>query len=311
VTSGRSDSSTRLLIFLPLLQASGVGRPSQHVLTAVSDPLNNWFGRRGEIFITAIILIATPIASGFTHSWEALLATRLVMGLGLGAKAATVPMYAAEMAPARIRGALVMGWQLWTAFGIFIGFCANAVVKDAGRITWRLQLGSAFIPAVPLALLIYICPESPRWYMKKGRIHDAWVSMRKIRKTELQAARDLYYAYVQFVEESKVIQGKTFFSRFTELFTIPRCRHANVAASAAMLAQQLCGINIIAFYSSTIFVEGGYTATQALYASIGFGAVNFCFALPAVFTIDTFGRRSLLLATFRKSLSCQIEADLS
>lgn len=74
-------------------------------------------------------MIATPIASGFTHSWQALLAVRLVMGLGLGAKAATVPMYAAEMAPARIRGALVMGWQLWTAFGIFIGFCANAVVK--------------------------------------------------------------------------------------------------------------------------------------------------------------------------------------
>jgi hypothetical protein len=68
-----------------------------------------------------------------------------------------------------------------------------------------------------------------------------------------------------------------------------------------MLAQQLCGINIMAFYSSTIFVEGGYTPTQALYASIGFGAVNFLFAFPAVFTIDTFGRRSLLLLTFRES----------
>lgn len=52
----------------------------------MSDPLNNWFGRRGEIFITSIILIITPIASGFTHSWQALLAVRLVMGLGLGAK---------------------------------------------------------------------------------------------------------------------------------------------------------------------------------------------------------------------------------
>lgn len=125
---------------------------------------------------------------------------------------------------------------------------ANAVVKDAGAITWRLQLGSAFIPAVPLALLVYLCPESPRWYMKKGRLPDAWASMRKIRHTELQAARDLYYAYVQFEEESKVIQGKTFVSRFTELFTVPRCRHANIAASAVMLAQQLCGINIMAFY---------------------------------------------------------------
>ncbi|RSH77572.1 uncharacterized protein EHS24_003132 [Apiotrichum porosum] len=264
----------------------------------ISDPLNNWFGRRGEIFITAIMLIATPIASGFTHSWQALAAVRLVMGVGVGAKAATVAMYCAEISPAAIRGALTMGWQLWTAFGIFLGFCANAAVKDTGKIAWRLQLGSAFIPAVPLAIGVLFCPESPRWYMKKGRITDAWTSMKKIRNTELQAARDLYYAYVQFAEEQKVIQGRTYITRLTECFTIPRCRRATLAASVVMLAQQMCGINIMAFYSSTIFSEGGSTDTEALYASIGFGALNFVFALPAVFTIDTFGRRSLLLATF-------------
>jgi hypothetical protein len=54
----------------------------------------------------------------------------------------------------------------------------------------------------------------------------------------------------------------------------------------------------MAFYSSTIFVESGFSQDQALYASIGFGALNFVFAIPAIFTIDTFGRRSLLLATF-------------
>lgn len=58
--------------------------------------MNHYLGRRGEIFITSLILIATPIASGFTHSWEALFAVRLVLGIGMGAKAATVPMYAAE-----------------------------------------------------------------------------------------------------------------------------------------------------------------------------------------------------------------------
>jgi MFS family permease len=96
----------------------------------ISDPLNNWFGRRGEIFITSIILILTPIGSGFSQNWYQLFAIRLVLGIGMGAKAATVPMYAAELSPAVVRGALVMGWQLWTAFGIFIGTCANAVVKD-------------------------------------------------------------------------------------------------------------------------------------------------------------------------------------
>lgn len=65
-----------------------------------------------------------------------------------------------------------------------------------------------------------------------------------------------------------------------------------------MIAQQMCGINIIAFYSSTVFALSGATVTGALLASWGFGLVNFLFAWPAVWTIDTFGRRSLLLFTF-------------
>ena len=85
----------------------------------------------------------------------------------MGCKASVVPIYAAENVPAIIRGGLVMSWQLWTAFGIFLGFCANLAVYNVGKIAWRLQLGSAFIPAVPLVIGIYFCPESPRWYMKK------------------------------------------------------------------------------------------------------------------------------------------------
>ncbi|BEJ11812.1 hypothetical protein CspHIS471_0202720 [Cutaneotrichosporon sp. HIS471] len=264
----------------------------------LSDPLNHYFGRRGEIFITGIVLVITPIASGFTRTWEQLTAVRLIMGVGVGAKAATVPMYCAELSPARIRGALTMGWQLWTAFGIFLGFCANAAVMNTGKIAWRLQLGSAFIPAVPLTLFVYCCPESPRWLMKKGRMMDAWKAMKRVRHTELQAARDLFYAYVLYSEEQKIVQGATYFTRLVELFTIPRCRRATVAAGVVMLAQQMCGINIMAFYSSTIFKRGGFTDKQALFASIGFGALNFVFAIPAVFTIDTYGRRALLLTTF-------------
>ncbi len=51
-----------------------------------------------------------------------------------------------------------MSWQMWTAFGIFLGTCANLAVKDTGSISWRLQFGSAFIPAVPLLVGIYFCP---------------------------------------------------------------------------------------------------------------------------------------------------------
>ena len=62
--------------------------------------------------------------------------------------------------------------------------------------------------------------------------------------------------------------------------------------------QQFCGVNAIAFYSSNIFVQGGFSQTAALLASFGFGAINFVFAGPAVWTIDTFGRRNLLLVSF-------------
>ena len=264
----------------------------------LSDPLNNYIGRRGTIFFAAVFCLLSVIGSGFTQNWQQLFITRLLLGVGMGAKASVVPIYAAENVPAVIRGGLVMSWQMWTAFGIFLGFSANLAVADTGDLSWRLQLGSAFIPAVPLVIGVYFCPESPRWYIKKNRYNDAFKSLLRLRNTPLQAARDLYYVHAQLVEEHDIIGKSNYISRFFELFTIPRVRRATLASWTVMIAQQMCGINIIAFYSSTIFSQAGFTDRQALFASWGFGLINFLFAWPAVWTIDTFGRRSLLLFTF-------------
>ncbi|KAF9653442.1 hypothetical protein BDM02DRAFT_3182955 [Thelephora ganbajun] len=265
----------------------------------LSDPLNFYFGRRGTIFFSAIFCFFPVIGSGLCQTWEQLFVCRLLLGLGMGAKASTVPIFAAENAPASIRGGLVMSWQMWVAFGIFLGFCANLALYKVGRIAWRLQLGSAFLPVVLLLLGIYFCPESPRWYIKKGRYHDAYASLVRLRNTPLQAARDLYYIHTQLQAEADILGKRSnYIVRFIELFTIPRNRRATTAAFIVMIGQQMCGINIIAFYSSTIFVEAGATPLQALLASFGFGLVNFVFAWPAVRTIDTYGRRTLLLFTF-------------
>ncbi|KAJ5012581.1 hypothetical protein K4K57_004040 [Colletotrichum sp. SAR 10_99] len=166
----------------------------------LSDPLNNWVGRRGTIFFAANFCI-----------W--LLACRLLLGIGMGAKASTVPIFAAENSPG-------------------------------------------------------------------------------------MAARDLYYIHIQLQVEAEIIGRSNYAKRFVELFTIPRVRRATLASFTVMIAQQMCGINIIAFYSSTIFKEAGTSEFNALLASFGFGMVNFLFAWPAIWTIDTFGRRSLLLGTF-------------
>lgn len=186
---------------------------------------------------------------------------------------------------------------MWTAFGIFLGTCINIAVYNM-RDNWRYMLGAPFIPAVPLLILIYLCPESPRWYMKKNIYPKAWDSLVRLRNHPIQAARDMYSIHAVLEIESQIIGESTYATRFVELFTIPRVRRATLAAFTVMIAQQMCGINIIAFYSSTVFEDAGATQYQALLYSLIFGAVNFVFAFPAFWTIDTFGRRSLLLFTF-------------
>ncbi|KAJ5689121.1 Major facilitator superfamily domain general substrate transporter [Penicillium macrosclerotiorum] len=270
----------------------------------LSDPLNHWLGRKGTILIAAIFSLLAPIGSALSQHWGQLVACRVLLGIGMGLKEVTVPVYSAENAPTNIRGGLVMSWQLWTAFGIFLGTCANLAVANVGKIAWRLQLGSAFIPAVPLVLGIWFCPESPRWLITKGRPRKAYQSLLRLRNSPLQAARDLYMIHSQIVEENNMLKASGFaqtdniFVRFFEIFTIPRLRRATQASGIVMIAQQMCGINIIAFYSSTIFSLAGANNIHSLLASFGFGLINFIFAWPAVWTIDTFGRRGLLIFTF-------------
>ncbi|KAF2224451.1 hypothetical protein BDZ85DRAFT_281039 [Elsinoe ampelina] len=270
----------------------------------LSDPINHRIGRRGTIFIAAVFSLLAPLGSGLTQTWPQLAVCRVLLGIGMGLKEVTVPVFSAESAPTNVRGGLVMSWQLWTAFGIFLGFSANLAVINTGSIAWRLQLGSAFIPAVPLCLGIWFCAESPRWLMGKKKYQKAYRSLLRLRNTPLQAARDLYYIHVQFKAEADIVAASgvaktdNFFTRCVELFTVPRVRRATQASGIVMIAQQMCGINIIAFYSSTIFKAAGASNTEALFVSWGFGLSNFVFAWPAVFTIDTFGRRGLLLFTF-------------
>lgn len=169
--------------------------------------------------------------------------------------------------------------------------------------------------------------------MKKRRYPEAFKALTRLRNTPLQAARDFWEIHdniaattydadsddlaKEYTSASKVRQ------QFVELFAQDRNLNALIAACVVMLAQQLCGsespsnsqwrikftdaavVNVLAFYSSTIFRkdkcgEGKNagpldTSTGPLWYTWGFGLTNFLFAWPAVFAIDTFGRRVLPL----------------
>lgn len=89
----------------------------------LTDPLNRFFGRRGTIMITCFISFATCIWGACTNTWWHFFLARFFLGCGIGPKSSTVPIFAAESAPAAVRGGMVMQWQMWTAFGI-VSCCA-------------------------------------------------------------------------------------------------------------------------------------------------------------------------------------------
>jgi hypothetical protein len=186
--------------------------------------------------------------------------------------------------------------------GIMVGYAADLAfykVPDRPNITglnWRLMMGSALLPAVIVFTFVFLCPESPRWYMSKGRHEKAYRSMCKLRYNKIQAARDVFYMHTLLeAENESMTVGQ---NKVKEMFTVPRNRRAMQASEIVMFMQQICGVNVIAYYSSQIFLDANLSHINALGASMGWGVINFLFAIPAVYTIDTFGRRNLLLTTF-------------
>lgn len=275
-------------------------------------PLNKYFGRRGTIFISCIISFITGIWMAAADSWYNLLIARFFLGFAVGAKSSTTPVYAAESAPKNIRGALTMMWQMWTAFGIMLGFIVSVAFQNVTFLgeysPWRWMLGSTSIPPFIVCIQVYLCPESPRWYMEKGKFGKAFQSLCRLRKQKLQAARDMYYAYKLLEIENAERAGR---SPWKEFFFVRRNRRAAQSSFFVMFMQQFCGVNVIAYYSSQIFRDAGFSQSEALLTSMGTGIVNWLFAIPAIYTIDTFGRRNLLLTTFPLMGICLLWCGMS
>ncbi|KAJ0162239.1 putative metabolite transport protein YwtG [Colletotrichum tanaceti] len=275
----------------------------------LTEPMNKAFGRRGTVFISCLISALACFWQAFTNTWWHMFIARFMLGFGIGPKSATTPIFAAECAPPRLRGALVMQWQMWTAFGIMMGYVADLAfyyVPDRAGIVglnWRLMMGSAMIPAVFVCACCYMCPESPRWYLTQDRHSDAFNAMCQLRFEKVQAARDLFYASA-LLQAEKESQGIGKQNRLKEFFAVRRNRNAMIASEVVMFMQQFCGVNVIAYYSSEIFLSAEFSEVSALSASLGFGVINWLFALPAFYTIDTFGRRNLLLTTFPLMAVC-------
>lgn len=182
---------------------------------------------------------------------------------------------------------------------------AQNLLSSQCSLNWRLMLASPMVLPLFVVAYVFTLPESPRWLLKKARkdksqkkYEEAFEALCKLRHTKLQAARDLFLIdHLLAGEEQIMEQQRPFF----ELFTEGRNRRALTASVITMFLQQFCGVNATgehhsekslprmranfstAYYSSTILKDhANYTDRAALLISMGFGIINFVFALPAM-----------------------------
>ncbi|KAF4946659.1 hypothetical protein FGADI_11007 [Fusarium gaditjirri] len=311
---------------MPYFTAALLGSP-------MSLPINICIGRRGALTVSAFLIIASSIGSAFCQTWLELLLVRIIAGVAMGIKAVSAPVLASETAVRFWRGSIVLAWQLWVACGILMGSVINMAIADAtgyleqakdnkSRLALRLILGAPAVPALFLLIAVAMCYESPRYYMRSDTpgysIDRAFQILLKIRSHRLLALRDLILIWwpdrpqraeldqtdIERIKHS----GLTYMGRvvaslklsklqYSTLFQERFLRNAVYSTCIVSLAQQLCGVNVFAFYSNKMF-SGAYDNLKATLAySVGFGGVNFLFGLLAMRSIDTLGRRRWLLFT--------------
>ena len=253
-----------------------------------------------------VFSFASCLGQALCRTWEQLFLCRLLLGFGIGPKSATIPIYAAESMPSEeIRGALVMTWQLCTAFGIMLGYIFTYAFQNLGG-NWRFMVGSPMVAPDILFFLMIALPESPRWHLLKARrlesdrnpdrlqilrhYDKAFHALRRLRYLKLQAARDLYTidiwlrmdspqlsgAQEHQRDESREFRVKAWFPNIITLFKNPRCLRAMWSGLIVLSLQQLCGVNVFAYYSNPVFKDSFALDQKCMEPSPNDTTINFC-----------------------------------
>src|SRR6185312_10055630 len=147
--------------------------------SAASGGIADKFGLKKALSACAICFALSSVGVWAASSFTQYVIWRIVGGIGIGAASIVAPMYIAEVAPARIRGRLVVFYQLGIVVGILCAVYVNMLIARAGTETWNVQHGwhwmfaAGVVPALLFGLVILFSKESPRWLMKVGREHKA------------------------------------------------------------------------------------------------------------------------------------------
>lgn len=252
---------------------------------ALAGWLTDRYGRRRLLFGAAALFTVSALAAAVPRTLAEFVAARFAGGLAIGVASLLVPLYIAEIAPARIRGRLVTLNQLAIVTGILLAYVASYYLAGLGLGAWRWMFAAAAVPSLLFMLTLLLVPESPRWLLARGRAAEALGTLTRLNGPALAAA------------EAAEIQASLADEKGAAAsLSQPRLRRPLRIAVVLAVLQQITGINTILYYGSLIFTEhSGQSAASAIGANALIGGINFAGTIVALFVIDRVGRKPLLL----------------
>ena len=268
----------------------------------ISGALSDRFGRRRLLVVAGLLFTISAVWTALSSTLASFNVARFMGGVGIGLASNLSPMYIAEISPAPFRGRLVSVNQLTIVIGILAAQITNLLiarrVDDAatwemirdswnGLYGWRWMFGAETVPAVLFFLLMFFVPESPRWLVQQGRDDEARVILGNV------GGRDYADFEVRDIRATVASEERGRFG-LSELLQPKLLRTVSLGVFLAVF-QQWCGINVIFNYAQEVFQAAGYAVDDLMFGIVITGVVNLVFTFVAIFTVDRFGRRPLML----------------
>lgn len=259
----------------------------------ILSPCNETFGRRKSILVSCVLYtIGAALEAGST-SYGMIVAARVILGLGVGLEGGTVPVYVAETVERRLRGNMVSLYQFNIALGEVLGYAVAAMFLTVSG-NWRYILGSSLVFSTIMFVGMLFMPESPRYLMHKGRVNDAYRVWKRVRgTTDIESREEFLVMKVSTEEEQAIVASSTQGKRFPwlDFYRRPRARRAIVYANIMIFLGQFTGINAVMYYMSVLMKQIGFDKYQANYMSLVGGGSLLLGTIPAIFLMETCGRR--------------------
>jgi MFS transporter, SP family, sugar:H+ symporter len=254
------------------------------------------YGRIRVMVIAAVLFLISAIGSGLAFSIWDLAFWRLIGGMGVGAASVIAPAYIAEVSPAHLRGRLGSLQQMAIVVGIFVALLVDFALVGAsgaasaplgGLATWQWMFFSLAIPALVYGVMSLTIPESPRYLVAKGENEKAAEVLGRFVGGDVRA---------KIAEIARTLEGK----REKVSFSVLRGENGKLlpivwVGILLSVFQQFTGINVIFYYSSTLWQAVGFNEKDALLTTVITSVTNIVTTVIAIALVDKVGRKPLLL----------------